>query len=235
MAVAATAVAVAVTLAVAIVARPPAAIVATVAMLAAAMVVASARLIVRRVLPTVPMHRPRRSNPQRVLLIAHRQNSNALVPTVVRHVSVANVQRLAMAMIVALRALVVTRHRVVILQIAASVRSRRATTAQHRASVTIAQGRALALIGRRSIAVIAKHVRHGAIAPRRAASLRMLHRIRRRAVNLLRAVIALNVVQSAMNVRRSRRRFSVPHGHRAPSLRTMFAPNAEAASQQVRL
>lgn len=192
------------------VARPLAAIAARAATLAVVMVVASVRLIVRRALL---MHRLRRLNRQRVLLIAHRQNSNVSVRTalrvlaliVVRHVSAVTVQRLATAMTVAPRALVVTQHRVVNSVIVLSALTRHvmivqhralATTAQHRASVTTAPHRALALIVRllRIVVTVAlqivNHVRHGATAPRR--------------------VVNLRHVRNALSAHRSMRRSSVP-------------------------
>lgn len=128
----------------------------------------------------------------------------ALVPIVVRHVSVANGQRLAMAMTAALRALVVTQHRVVNSVIVLSALTRRVMIAPHRVTVTTAQPRALVKIVHRHVSAptvrplrivaivvlqIVNRVRHGVIAPRRAVNSRL--------------------VRNAPNAHRSMRRSSV--------------------------
>ena len=93
-----------------------------------------------------------------------------------------------------------------------------ATTAQHRAlAPTVRLLRIVAIVVLQTV----NRVRHGATAPRRA-------------VSLPHAVIALNVVLSAMNVHRSRRRSSGLPARHVRTLLMTFVLNAAAISQQDR-
>lgn len=203
------------------------------------MAVVTGRLIALHVL--MLRLRPRRRKPRRVRLTVHLPRNNVLVMTarlvlvgIVRRVSLtiahrasATTARRALAQIVAvivrIVASVVMLRRVVILRTVASARSRRVMIV-HRALTGSVQHHVLATTALRLIAAIVNRVRHGAIAPRRAAN----------SHHVVIALIAVVIVVIAVSARRSRRHSSAPHVRRAPSLRMMPAQSIVATGPQAR-
>jgi len=219
------------------------------AVTAVAAMAASARLIVRPAPHTPRLHLL--LNQRRAPSTAHRQSNNVLVmialqrralarivalrvPVVmtVAHRALVMIARRAMAKNAVLPASVAMRHRVVTLVIVPSVLTHHAKTARRVLARTV---RRLLIVATAVLPVrlTVTHVRPGAIAPRRAASLAMLRNFRRRAVNSLRALIVPSthhlMHRFSVLLAQTRRRVA-----RAASSHTTCVPNVVATPRLVR-